>query len=345
MASPISREERETLIEGHRAERDKKRADRIKTILLLDEGKRYDEVARILLLDDSTIRRYEKEYEGGGIDALLDERYAGGVSLLPLAQQDGLKKRLREALYHRAQDICAYVKKEYGVSYTDEGMTRLLHRLGFSYKKTKQVPGKANPAAQRSFLDEYEKIKQSMDGTDELYFIDASHPQHNSMPAYAWIPTGEEREVKTNTGRQRVNLNGALNAKTKEAVVLDAPTVNADAMIALFKALEEKHPHARNIHVILDNARYNHARLLRDFVRTSRIRLHYLPPYAPNLNLIERLWKFFHKKTLYNAYYPTFLEFKIASLGFFKTMGRYQAELDSLLVENFHITGERVSQS
>lgn len=345
MKAPLSRIERETLIEGHRAERDKKRADRIKTVLYRDEGKTYEKIARLLFLDDSTIRRYEKEYEDGGIDALLDDHYAGGVGSLSALQETELKAHLCDTLYHRAKDVCAHIEKEYDVSYTPEGMARLLHRLGFSYKKTKQVPGKANSAAQRAFLAEYENIKRSMDETDELYFTDASHPQHNSMPAYAWIPKGEEKEIKTNTGRQRVNLNGALNAKDKSAVVLSAETVNADAMIDLFKALEAKHPDAREIHLIMDNAKYNHARIVREYANGSRIRLHYLPPYDPNLNLIERLWKFFHKKTLYNRYHATFLEFKTASLDFFEKMGQYQDELDSLLVENFHITGERVSQS
>jgi transposase len=84
---------------------------------------------------------------------------------------------------------------------------------------------------------------------------------------------------------------------------------------------------------------------LGEYVKTSRVKIHYLPPYAPNLNLIERLWKFFHKKTLYNHYYPTYLEFKTASLDFFENMHQYQDELDTLLTENFHIIGERVSQT
>lgn len=345
MDAPLSREERETLIEGHRAEGSKRRADRIKTVLYRDEGKTHEEIAQLLFLDDSTIRRYEHEYEDGGIDALLDDHYRGGVGLLSTTQEEELKRHLRDTLYHRAKDVCAYVRREHGIEYTPEGMARLLHRLGFSYKKTKQVPGKADPDKQRSFLAEYENIKRSMDKTDELYFTDASHPQHNSMPAYAWIPKGEEKEIKTNTGRKRINLNGALNLKSKEAVVLDAETVNADAMIDLFKALEEKHPDAKAIHVICDNAKYNHAIKVQEYVKTSRLKIHYLPSYAPNLNLIERLWKFFHQKTLYNEYYETFIEFKTASLDFFKDMHQYKDELDTLLTENFHITGERVAVS
>lgn len=345
MNALIASPERAVLIEAHRAERDKRQADRIKTILYLDEGKTYEEIGKLLFLDDSTLRRYEKEYEAGGLDLLLEDAYKGGIGLLSSAQEAELKLHLAEKTYRRATDICAHIKHTYAIAYTPEGLVHLLHRLGFSYKKMKQVPGKADPEKQRAFLETYEDIKQHMAETDELYFLDGSHPQHNSMPAYGWILKGEEKELKTNTGRKRINLNGALNGKDHSAVVLAEDTINADAMITLMRALEEKHPHAEKIHCIADNARYNHAKKVTEYLVTSRVALHYLPPYAPNLNLIERLWKFFHEKVLYNTYYESFLAFKTATLDFFEHMDRYGAELDTRFAEHFHIIGERVSQT
>ena len=354
-------------MEAHRAEHDKRQADRIKTILYLDEGKTYEEIERLLFLDDTTLRRYKKEYVAGGLDMLLEDKYKGSTGSLSTIQETELKQHLVRHTYHRAKDICEHIKNTYAVEYTPEGLVHLLHRLGFSYKKMKQVPGKADPEKQKEFLQTYEIIKQNMGETDELYFLDGSHPQHNSMPAYGWILKGEEKELnrflgaerlrnlrypeakrrgcKTNTGRQRINLNGALNLKDHSAVVLAEDTINADAMITLLEALEAKHPHAENIHCIADNAKYNHAKKVTEYLNTSRVHLHYLPPYAPNLNLIERLWKFFHKKVLYNKYYESFIEFKTASLDFFKNMHQYHQELDTLLTENFHIIGERVSQT
>lgn len=345
MKQTLSSEEREILIEAHQAEHNKRQADRIKTVILLNEGRSYEETAKILLLDDNTIRRYEKEYEEGGLDHLLEDNYKGGKSSLSATQEEELKAELCKNLYHRAKEVCEYVKQKYDVTYTPEGMVRLLRRLGFSHKKTKQVPGKSNPEKQKAFLETYEEIKQNMSETDELYFVDGSHPQHNSMPAYGWIEKGEEKEIKTNTGRQRINLNGALRLSDKSAVVLNAETINADAMIELFRALEAKHPEAKMIHVIADNARYNHAIKVQEYEKTSRVKIHYLPPYAPNLNLIERLWKFFHKKVTYNKYYEKYDQFKTTSLDFFKNMHQYQDELDTLLTENFHIIGEKVSQT
>ena len=71
----------------------------------------------------------------------------------------------------------------------------------------------------------------------------------------------------------------------------------------------------------------------------------FLPPYSPNLNLIERLWKFFRKKILYHRYYPDLAEFKSVTLAFFKNLPTYREELRTLLTENFEITGKNLSQT
>ena len=191
-------------------------------------------------------------------------------------------------------------------------MTALLHRLGYVYKKPKLVPGKADPQAQEAFLAEYEQIKRDKGEADPVYFVDAVHPQHNPVIACGWIKRGEEREVRSNTGRRRVNINGAIDLERLEPVVRFDETINTDSTIALFQQLEELNLAATWIYVICDNARYYRSKAVKEYLKDSRIKPVFLPPYAPNLNLIERLWKFFKKKVLYNRYYETFEEFKAA---------------------------------
>jgi len=77
------------------------------------------------------------------------------------------------------------------------------------------------------------------------------------------------------------------------AVIRYEETVNADAAISLFKALEEKHPASKAIHVICDNARYYRSKKVQEFLKTSRVTILFLPPYSPNLNVIERCWKYY----------------------------------------------------
>jgi transposase len=93
------------------------------------------------------------------------------------------------------------------------------------------------------------------------------------------------------------------------------------------------------IYVICDNARYYRSKAVQEYLKGSRIKLVFLPPYAPNLNLIERLWKFFKKQVLYNRYYESFDAFRKACEEFFGNPQQYHHELCSLLMDNFAITG------
>jgi transposase len=327
----------------HRQTKNRKQADRIKAILLLEEGWRFEDVARILLLDDSTVRSYDKQYRERGLDELLSDHSSGSHKQLSEVQIAALKSELRSTVYATSADICRYVQQTFGVTYTPEGLVKLLHAIGFVYKKTKRIPGKADADKQVAFLkDVYDATKEVMQPGDELYFTDGVHPQHNVVASYGWIEKGTEQEVRSNTGRKRVNVNGAINL-SHNVVMRTDESINAQSTIALYKQLEAAHPKAGTIYVICDNARYYRANLVQEYLETARITQIFLPPYAPNLNLIERLWKFMHKRVLHNQYYDTYDKFKTAIYKFFEhvNQGDYADELRSLLTENFQIIGAR----
>lgn len=340
MESFLSMQEVQALRERHRRTRDRRQADRIKTILALNEGHRYEEIARLLLLDDSTIRKYEQEYRDDGIDVLLTDDYKGKEPQLSEKQEHFLRLHLRSITYQMSYEVVAYVEQRFGVTYSVAGITKLLHRLNFVYKKPKVVPGKADKAKQEAFLKEYETLKANKKPEDIIYFGDGCHPHHNPIPAYGWIEKGKEKQIKTNTGRQRVNLHGAINSEdVTDAVILSEPTINADSVIRLCERLLTKHV-TGIIYLIIDNARYYHAVKVKEYLRAhSRIQMIFLPSYAPNLNLIERLWLFFQKKILYNTYYKNFADFERKCLYFFTDLKRYRKDLESLLTDNFQVIG------
>lgn len=324
---------------AHRSLRDKRLADRIKAVLSLHAGYSYDDIVRILLLDEVTIRRYVKQFQTHGIDGLLACRYAGGQSSLTSIQEQQLKRFLDKNTQRTAKAIQEHVALAYRVRYSVIGVTKLLHRLGFSYKKPKIVPGKADAKRQERFLAAYEKLKARMHEEDHLYFADATHPQHTTHPAYGWILKGKAHDklVKTNTGRQRLNLCGALNLRKHTAVVLSQDSITAQSIIRLGNTLLRKHRTGK-IYLILDNARYHHAAIVTAWRQThGRIKFIFLPSYSPNLNLIERLWRFFHQKVTWNRYFESFEEFKTASLAFFKNLKQYEPELATLLADNFQV--------
>jgi transposase len=327
----LTTKEIEILQEAHHSSRLRKNADRIKTILFLNKGFTYEQTAKLLLLDATTIRRYFKEFKETGVDGLLEDHYHGSAGFLSIVEARDLEIHLRKHTYQSVKAVLWYVKKTFGKEYSIEGMTHLLHRLGFVYKKTKGVPGKFDSKKQAFFLNLYKAIKECKDKEDRIYFLDATHPQHNTKPSYGWIYKGETKTIKGNSGRKRINLNGAVNLEDMEITVLEEESINTQAMIRLFIELERKQK-IGTIYAIVDNASYNHSKELKAYLKKhKRIEAYYLPAYSPNLNIIERLWLFFQKKMLYDHYYPTFKEFKSATISFFANIKQYDAELKTLL--------------
>lgn len=341
MKNFLPKEDIIVLQEAHHAAHEKRKADRIKTVLLLNQGYPYSEIARILLINDSTAREYFKEYQELGLDGLVEDNYSGSDSFLSITQQQELIIHLEQQTYKTVKEIVFYVNTTYQKQYSTPGMTHLLHHLGFVYKKTKIIPGKLDAAKQEEFKKDYLALKDSLKPEDRIYFLDGSHPHHNNKSSYGWIPKGEERWIKTNTGRKRVNINGALNlgeGKDGPTIITRLEeTINADAIILLIKNIETHQPEGE-IYLILDNARYNHAIKVKEYAANSgRIHLVFLPPYSPNLNIIERLWLFFHQKILYDKYYQTFPQFKEAVENFFKNIANYKAELKTRLTDSFQV--------
>jgi transposase len=325
-----------TLKALHKTLREKRLAYRVHAVILLGSGWTPQQVAEALFLDEKTVRSYFAHYTNAGEKGLVQLNYQGKLPSLTPTQQDELAKHLDENIYLSSGDIRRYVEKTYHVKYSPTGMKELLHRLHFSYKKPKHVPGKLDPAKQEAFLDEYEKLRKTKGENDPIYFGDGCHPQFNSIPAYGWIRCGVEKELKSNCGRERVNINGAVDIDTLETVTDFADSVNSQSTLRLFAKMEAKHPHAQVIHLIVDNATYYKSQLVKEYLHGSRIVLHYLPGYSPNLNLIERLWKFFKKKILYNKYYEEYEDFLSACKGFFRCRTKYREELRAVLTENFH---------
>lgn len=324
---------------AHKQTREKRLADRIKAILYTHFGLSYAEIAKLLLFDEVTVRRYFKQYQEKGIDGLLEYRYAGGKTSLSADQEEELKAFLRDHTQRTAKDVAQHIRKTYEISFSLIGITKLLHRLGFVYKKPKIIPGKADRVKQEAFLKIYEETKTGLGVNDKIYFLDSTHPEHNTKPSCGWILRGKKNDkfVKTNTGRNRLNLNGALNFHDKTAIVLEEETINKEATINLLETIRKKQKNGK-VYLILDNASHHHAKIVKRWIlHHPRFKLIFLPTYSPNLNLIERLWRFFHQKATWNRYFETFAEFRKTSLNFFKNLNIYEKELSSLLTDNFQL--------
>jgi transposase len=324
---------------AHRSVTNKRDADKIKAVYLLSLGKSAGEIAEVLMLDIDTISNYRKRYEAGGVTGLLVTHYCGSESMLSCVELEGLSAHLDVQTYLTVDAIVEYVKQTYKITYSISGMRQLLHRLNFVYKKTKTIPGKANAELQRAYLVFLEETLNNKGKDDAHYYLDGVHPQHNTQLAYGWIKKGQDKVLKSNSGRQRININGALNADTLEVIMRTDDTINTQSTLKLFEMLERNHPTANSIFITLDNAKYYKNALVYEYLKTSKIKLLFMPPYSPNLNLIERLWKFIRKTILYNQYYEKFADFRIAVMQFFENIGQHHTKLSTLLTKNFQILG------
>jgi transposase len=270
-----------------------------------------------LLLSEGAIKSHIKEYQ---LENKLIPGGGGSSEKLSKIQNKELEKHLQSHTYLYVKDIAAYIFQKWKISYTVSGLRNWLQRHNFSYKKPSLVPGKADPKLQEAWLTEYEKLKIMLPSTETICFIDGVHPTHNVQPAYGWIKKGQQKTIPSNTGRRRINLAGAIDILSHRIHIHEDITLNAETTIIFFKKLEEAYPTMDKVHVFCDNASYYRNKEVKDYLNTSKIQLHFLPPYSPNLNPIERLWKWMKEVVVYNTYYEEFEAFKDSIMGFFSLL-------------------------
>ena len=305
---------------------------KINALLLLGTGWTLSEVSDALFLDTETIRSYVSRYKAGGLKKVLKALHRGSSPRLSSSQLEALCEELDSEIYLTTAEICVFVEREFDVKYTISGMTDLLHRLGYSYKKPKVKSGNPDLELQECFLNQFTRFLENKGEDEALFFMDAVHPVHNSMPAYGWFRKGQETQLKTNSGRERLNIHGAINAETFEIIpLISKESVNTESTVQLLSYLEQLYPKAETIYVILDNARYHYSEVVQEFEKKSRVKLVFLPPYSPELNLIERIWRVFKKNVLYNKYYETFDKFKQACVNFFTYQEKHYDEIASIM--------------
>lgn len=334
MKKMLSSKEREALILRHRKERDGRVRDRIKAVLAYDDGYNCSEISRILLLDDATIRRHIDDYLR---EHKLSTMNGGSASKLADNESRELATHLQEVTYLYVKDICQYVWQAYRVRYTISGMTKWLHANNFCYKKPHAVPAKADKIQQEQFIRYYNRLKKKSGKKEPIYFADSVHPQHQTQLAYGWILKGVRKEIATTAYQKRLNFIGGICLDGHRFTYRQVDVVNTGTICDFLRALRQANPGKFKVHVILDNARYHKNTAVKEFARKQNIKLHYLPPYSPNLNPVERIWKLMHEAVRYNQYYDKFYAFAEATLEFFKGIGRKKCILRARITDNFQI--------
>jgi transposase len=321
-------------LEEHRVAR------RANAIVLLDKGWSCDRVATALLLDDDTVRDWLRAYETGGVAGLRSFGHEGSSSRLCAEQDAELCNWVRAHYPRSTRVIGAWLNRTYAVSYSRPGLIALLHRLGFDYRKPTAMPRGLGDAKQEAFIAGYEKLLNTMDADEAVVFADAVHPTHQVRPVGCWAPKDVVIAVEQTTGRQSLNIHGAIDLETGQTQMLDTAQVSAGSLIKLLAEVENSHPLKRRIHVFVDNASYHHANLVKEWLARPgrKCVLHFIPPYCPHLNPIERCWALMHQYTTHNQDHKDFRAFRLAILKFLRhTIRKKWRFFRDRITDNFRV--------
>ena len=313
---------------------------RARAFLLLDADYDAKTVCEVLDIGPTVLTEWKFAFAGMGLPFFGLKNYSQRQGHLSAEQEKSLKTHFTNNHARNADEICAHILAEYGQSYCPSGAVKLMHRLGFTYKKPQSMPAQADEAKQEAFIADYEALMTQLGQDEMVVFSDAVHPTHQSRPAHGWFLKGQKTAIKSTSGRKRLNIQGALDLETFQFTFVEGEKINAQTTKQMLEKLERNNPTMTLIHVFVDNARYHHAKVLQPWLAKSdrRVRLHFLPPYAPHLNPIERLWGVMHRWVTHNRHYSTFNQFTEEILDFFrKTLPNRWQDFRDTVTDNFRV--------
>ncbi len=322
-------------------------ARRCNALLLLDDGWSCERASQVLYLDDDTIRIWYKKYAEGGFDLMASFDYKGGFSKLSVDAKTALVSWLEAHVCQNVHEVRVFIWHNWQVDYSKSGCIKLLHRLGFEYKKPQRnrqpLPAHINEQAQAEFIDNYQRLLNGLTLDEAVYFCDAVHPEHQPRPSCGWMRKGANMAIKRSTRRKRVNIHAAVNLENFDTPFMDVDRVDSDNTIQLFEKLEARNLDKKRIYLILDNAPYHRSAKVRQWLerKDCKIKPIWLPTYCPHLNAIERLWGVMHRCVTHNRFYPTFTKFGHAILKFLReTIPKQWRNFRDTVTDNFRIISD-----
>lgn len=299
------------------------------------EGAKHGFIAKVLNLHANTVTNHLKEYADGGLAGTLEDRYYRPSSELePFLEC--LKCSFRITPVADAKQAVKRIESLTGIRLSESQARRFMKSIGMKARKACPVPGKVDPQLQLEFYTHelLPKLEQARRGERKVFFVDAAHFVMGAFLGMIWCFT--RVFVKTSPGRQRYNVLGAIDSHNQELIsIRTTENINSTSVVELFEKIREKYPD-NEITLVMDNARYQRCHFTKDNAKIHRIDILFLPPYSPNLNLIERLWKLTKRRCLTNQYYPDFKSFCQAIDKCLDNLsGPLKDELTSLMKLNF----------
>lgn len=308
---------------------------RIQAVYFKTFGMTNKEIGALIGLNREIVGDWIRAYQDGGFETLCKFNYGTNKSEL----ENHAGSILSSFTQHppmSANEAKARIEELTGISRSPSQVRNFMKRHGLRYLQTGHIPAKADAEKQQQWVKEKLEpaIKEAEKGECHLLFMDAAHFILEPFICALWCTI--RLFIRASAGRNRINVLGVVNAITKEILTLNNTSyITAETIVSFLKQIKE-HYGELPLKIVMDNARYQHCALVEAAAKSLNITLLFLPSYSPNLNIIERLWKFTKKKILYAKYYETPAKFHLAITDFFQTINQnYNADLKKLLTLKF----------
>jgi transposase len=308
---------------------------KMEAVYLKSQGLAHRDICRLTRISENTLRSYLGQFLEGGIERLQRTDWAGTASELA-GHAETLEDYFRKNPPRSTAEAAGAIERLTGVRRGLTQVRRFLGKAGLKFRKLGMIPAKADADEQARFLDEelWPRLKQARRLKRVVCFVDAAHFVHGPVLGYLWCFV--RLLMRGPSGRKRFNVLGAIDAVTHElTTVCNETTINAEAIGELLSKLSARYV-GLPLTLVLDNARYQRCAVVQELALSLRIELLFLPPYSPNLNLIERLWRFVKKECLSCRYHEDFARFKAAIVDCLDGVeGKHRGAIRSLMTLRF----------
>jgi transposase len=295
----------------------------------------HKKICQLAGISPNSLLTYFKHYQEGGIEKLKEINFYRPTSELEF-QRETIKNYFEKNPPATINEAVCKIEKLTGIKRSPTQVRKFLKSMGMKCLKVGSLPSKADPDEQEDYKEKKlePRLNEAKEGKRAVFFVDAAHFVMGAFLGFIWC--FERLFVKSPSGRKRFNVLGALNAITHEVILVTNDTyITATQVCELLQKIADLGL-TIPITLVLDNARYQKCKVVEALAISLSIELLYLPSYSPNLNLIERLWKFVKKKCLYAKYYENFSEFSSAIYECLNDAHlKYEKELNSLLTLRF----------
>jgi transposase len=321
----------------------------LEILWLKHHGFTQERIATLAGCSRSTVGRTLEQFDAGGLQRIRQVQLKEGHSELD-SQRGSLEQLFQEHPPHSVKEARQQIEQHVGIRRGLTQVRRFLHRLGLAPRKVAAIPVPPNTTLPEHVKVQAEfrntqlepKLEEARQGRRQVLFVDAAHFVFAPLLGVVWCVA--RLFIRAASGRKRYNVLAALDCVSHKLIQVNNHSyINAESVCLLLRAVVAAALPGMPITLVLDNARYQKCALVDNLAKQLGIELLYLPSYSPNLNLIERVWKFVKAQCLRSTYYAKYEEFTAAIQQCLDDLPtKHKAAMDTLLTHNFQ-TFENVS--